>query len=109
MLPLLQPGCRVVIAPRRIYLPGDIVAFRSDKGNLLVHRVLGYRPYIFGLYIQTAGDAAPSLDRPIRRADILGRVVEGDCHSEIFRIPLSTRIAAISRLAGRVVQKAIKG
>ena len=95
MVPLLEDGNRVEIAARTFYLPGDVVAFRSDDQCLTVHRVLGYRPTRGGWRVVTRGDAAKALDPPLERHRILGRVVSGDCATRAFRVPLRDRALAV--------------
>ncbi len=82
MAPLLADGDRVELAPVRVPLPGDLVAFEAgdgDGGRLVVHRVIGYRwghrGASGGLACVTQGDASPAPDPPVPRRRLVGRVV----------------------------------
>lgn len=75
MAPLLKDGDRVAIARARLYLPGDVVAFRAGDGRLVVHRLLGYRLHRGRLAGVAQGDAAPLPDPPFPLEALLGRVV----------------------------------
>jgi phage repressor protein C with HTH and peptisase S24 domain len=75
MAPLLADGDRVELGAVRWPLPGDVVAFATDDGRLVVHRLLGYRFWAGGLACVTRGDASPDLDPPVPRRRLLGRVV----------------------------------
>ena len=75
MAPLLADGDRVELAPARWPLPGDLVAFETGDGRLVVHRLLGYRWTAGGIACVTQGDASPAPDPPVPRSRLLGRVV----------------------------------
>lgn len=80
MEPLLSEGARVWVAARRLYRPGDVVAFLVPGGRLVVHRVLGYRLWGHRLRgrrwaLVTRGDAVPHPDGPVDPARVMGRVV----------------------------------
>lgn len=74
MLPTLRSGDFVELKAKCCYLPGDIVAFRHEDNRLLVHRIVGYRPYRSGFYFVAQGDAASHNDIPQRMSCIIGRV-----------------------------------
>lgn len=93
MAPGIADGGRVRVAAARLYLPGDVVVFRAADGRLLVHRLLGYRPWGRGLALVTRGDACPVHDAPVPRAAVLGRV-EGAAP------PLLARLRALGRFLG---------
>jgi hypothetical protein len=71
MAPELADGATVMVKRRRVYLPGDIVVFRTPAGDLAAHRVLGWRPA--GLV--TKGDGCILHDAPVQGGAILGAVV----------------------------------
>jgi hypothetical protein len=75
MAPLLKDGDRVRIARARLYLPGDIVAFRAGDGRIVAHRLLGYRLHQGRLAGITQGDAVAQPDPPVPFGQLLGRVV----------------------------------
>jgi hypothetical protein len=68
MAPLLREGEAVPVRARRVYLPGDVVVFRTPAGDLAMHRVLGFR--LAGLV--TKGDACDVHDAPVPPQDIIG-------------------------------------
>src|SRR3954449_10472462 len=62
MAPLFCDGERVAVAPRPVYWPGDVVVFQGADGRLLVHRLLGWRPWSGSLAYVTRGDGCPCHD-----------------------------------------------
>ena len=70
MSPHLSHGDVVRVKRRRMYLPGDVVVFRTRAGDLAAHRLLGWRPAGF----ITRGDRCVVHDAPVPRRDILGAV-----------------------------------
>src|ERR1051325_8010375 len=70
MEPLIAAGAEVSVRRRALYLPGDVIVFRTNAGDLAAHRVLGYR----GKGLVTAGDHCSSHDAPVARAAIVGAV-----------------------------------
>lgn len=104
MLPLIEDGARVEISASGRYLPGDVIAFRRDDGQLSVHRVLGYRPGRGGWRIVTRGDAAGALDPPVDRQRVVGKVVGGDCPPRVSRVPIGDRLTAVARFTAAAVR-----
>ncbi len=94
MSPLLEDGKSILVRSQRSYWPGDVLAFVCPRGLLVVHRLLGYRPRRGRVELVTRGDAADSTDVPIPRARVIGRVVGGDCSSEVYRVPWAQRFRA---------------
>ncbi|HXO18849.1 MAG TPA: S24/S26 family peptidase [Thermoanaerobaculia bacterium] len=79
MAPLLADGDRVEVVRALLYWPGDVVAFRAADERLVVHRLLGYRPFRAAgergrIACVTRGDASFAHDPPVPLARILGRV-----------------------------------
>ena len=68
MAPQLADGAMVSVRRRRIYLPGDVVVFRTRAGDLAAHRLLGWR--LAGLV--TKGDHCAVHDAPVPRAMLIG-------------------------------------
>ena len=94
MLPTLQPGESLAIefAPGELQL-GDLLVFRQG-GELVVHRYLGGARMPDGApALRTRGDHAISLDPPLRREDVKGRVlaVEHDGRWLDLRSPAARR------------------
>ena len=77
MRPCIEQGDLISIvrvAPRAL-LPGDVVVFRSEDADLVVHRLL-WRTHPLGqpTHIFTKGDAVGCLDRSVPMDRVLGRV-----------------------------------
>lgn len=70
MAPLLRSGQEVQVRARRVYLPGDVIVFRTRNGELAAHRVLGWRP----AGVVTKGDHCHEHDAPVGRAEIVGAI-----------------------------------
>ncbi len=100
MDPWLGSGSRVKVAPRRLYWPGDILAFQAPDGRLLAHRLIGYswtvdhgRP---ALCYVTQADQARGIDPPLAPERILGRVAS---RSQTQDVPWRHRLRACHRFA----------
>ncbi len=76
MQPFLKGDEVVEIASLHARYPkiGDIVLFRDQHGNPLLHRFLWRRLYHEKLYLQTKGDACSSCDSPVPVDQVLGYV-----------------------------------
>jgi hypothetical protein len=97
MEPGIAAGASVTVRRRRLYLPGDVIVFRTPAGDLAAHRVLGYR----GRALVTQGDHCTLHDAPVTREAIVG-AVEG------LRIPLRDRAAALARFTRIVARKVMR-
>jgi len=77
MAPFLKGGEIVTIKkiPASALRRGDLVLFKDEVGNLLLHRLI-YRKQLPGnqFVLHTKGDASKSFDPPVRCAGVLGRV-----------------------------------
>lgn len=87
MMPLIRYGKdpATIVPLRREPLEGDIVLFRRQDGELVIHRVWKLLPEGS---LQTWGDNCHSKDKPIRRQDALGLVVS--VNRDGREIPLDT-------------------
>lgn len=86
MAPAIADGAIVEVQARRMVWPGDvIVAARGSE--LVVHRVIGWRPR----GIVTKGDGCVVHDLPVARRDIVG-VAD-------VRVPLRERMRALAAFA----------
>ncbi len=90
MMPGIQPGSQVTVIPARRYWPGDVVAYRLESGELVLHRVLGYRRWRGAWCLLTRGDRGGGVDAPVPVERVIGRL-RG-------RTPLIRRLAAVGRL-----------
>ena len=106
MSPLLRTGERIRVQGARLYLPGDIIAFRHRGGQLLVHRVLGYFFGRRGVGIVAKGDNLSCADQPAGLESILGRVV--DCDGRTVTIPSRRRWRAAVDFARTLVRRTVR-
>jgi len=95
MAPLLCDGDTVQTERGKHYYPGDVVVV-PRRGQLAIHRLLGYRRYQGNWCAVTAGDHSPSLDDPTPMNTILGKVIAGG-RPEASRIPTLHRVQATGR------------
>ena len=105
MSPLVLDGDRVLVAPRRCYLPGDILVFRDRNGVLVSHRLLGWFPRHRRLWLLTQADSAILPDPPVAPGQVLGRIVGGASRREAVRVPLGHRIRAARRFLAHVLRR----
>ena len=106
MAPLLVDGDRVAIARARLYLPGDVVAFRAGPAGeerIVVHRLLGYRLHRGRLACVTQGDASPTPDPPFPLRELLGRVVSHPGPAPLA--PPRARLAAVAAFLRMLVRR----
>ena len=79
MTPALASGEVVEVRAARFYWPGDIVAFASADGQLMLHRAIGWGPESWtrpwrswGIWTQADGAALP--DSPVHRELLIGKL-----------------------------------
>jgi signal peptidase I len=106
MAPLFKDGDRVRIARARLYLPGDVVAFRADDGRIVAHRLLGYRLHHGRLAGVTRGDAVSQPDPPVPFGQLLGRVVSHPGHAPL--VPWGARRGAAAAFLRLVVRRILR-
>jgi len=97
MTPGIPPGATVWVAPRRVYLPGDVLAFRGRDGKLLLHRLIGWRPWQGRLHLVTRADAGDRPDPPLPPERVLGRAA--------VSVSWKQRLRAMAAFAGLVLAK----
>lgn len=95
MTPQLVEGAEVEVRRRRVYLPGDVLVFRTPAGDLAAHRLLGWRRRGF----VTRGDGCETHDAPVRREMVVGVVMT--------RVPLRMRVRALAAYA-RIVARRLR-
>lgn len=106
MTPVLSSGTRVRVAPSRVYLPGDLIAFpRSTDGRLLVHRMIGWSLSRGRLELVARGDARAGADPPVVTRDVLGRVTHAA--GDAVRVPLAARVRSLARYAHYLAVRAL--
>ena len=94
MEPLIRAGQEVLVRRRRVYLPGDVIVFRTRAGDLAAHRVLGWR----WAGLVTQGDRCAEHDAPVVRDAVVG-AVDG------VAVSIGARVAAVARMAGIVARR----
>ena len=106
MAPRARHGALVEVSAARVYWPGDVIAFQSLAGGLLLHRLIGYRPRGFSLRLVTQGDSCSACDAPVGWDRVIGKVTGGECARSLARVPLSDRLRAMARFSFLVVARA---
>jgi hypothetical protein len=98
MAPAVQDGVVVAVAPAGRYLPGDVVAFRQPStGRLLLHRVLGWRPFAGRWALVVQGDGCAAHDGPVLPEQVIGKPCRDDGSGRPFAVPLAHRLRAAGR------------
>lgn len=106
MAPLAHHGAMVEVSAARVYWPGDVLAFQSRGGGLLLHRLIGYRPRGLSLNLVdliTWGDSCSSCDAPVGWDHVIGKVTGGECAPSLARVPLTHRLRAMARFSWLVL------
>ena len=93
MTPALADGATVTVRQRRVYLPGDVLVFRTRAGDFAAHRMLGWRRSA----LVTKGDHCEIHDAPVARNAIIGAVD--------VRIKVSDRVKALASYARIVLRR----
>ena len=96
MAPALPDGSTIEVAPRKVYFPGDVVAFATPDGSLRVHRVLGYGYGTSGWRLITKGDNAPWVDPPVAMGRVLGLVRGEDGLGSAHPVSLYHRASSLA-------------
>ena len=106
MTPWVKSGAQVqVTAPRRVYLPGDVVAVLNGERGLLLHRIIGGYWRRGAWRWLTQADAASGPDNAVTGPCIVGKVSGGDCDPALVRIPLRHRLWATGRFVRFVFRR----
>ncbi len=102
MEPFLRGGEVLTVrkVPYHFLKRGDLILFRNSHGNAVIHRIIRKRKC--GM-VQTKGDAAISLDKPVREDEVLGKVcgierASSHISMETWESGLSNYILAITQL-----------
>lgn len=74
MLPTILPGDKLTVEPATAVRRGDVILCRLQRG-LTAHRVVAITGSGDDAMTTCRGDNAATDDPPVRRADVLGRVV----------------------------------
>jgi signal peptidase len=75
MFPLMQGGDRVLVALGHADIHvGDVIVFWQE-GQLFVHRLIRIDRVATSITFLTKGDSAPKFDPPVKREEIIGRVL----------------------------------
>jgi hypothetical protein len=103
MGPRLADGARVAVTRHRRYWPGDVVAFRSAEGPLLVHRLLGPWRRAGRWHLLAQGDALSRPDAPVPLDQLVGRV-EGGASLTAWR----DRLRSVGRWARHLARSVVR-
>lgn len=98
MSPWVEAGARARVEKRSIYLPGDVIVFRSSS-DFVAHRLLGYAPVAGRLGFVTKGDHCPRHDGVVPGDRVVGRLVTP--------VPIRARLAAIGTLVALVARRLV--
>lgn len=76
MYPFIKDGEVIEIepCPASEINVGEVVFYRSSRGNVIAHRVTGRRSEGDRLVLLAKGDSAPTFDEPVYADQVLGRV-----------------------------------
>lgn len=96
MVPALDDGASVLVRARRFYLPGDVLVFRTNAGDLAAHRMLGWRRAA----LVTKGDGCEIHDAPVAPSSILGAVEQP--------VRIRDRVRALGHFAGIVARRMLR-
>ena len=109
MHPLIKDGASVEISSKRFYWPGDVLVFRRQDGQVLVHRLTGFYPSRNGLRYLTKADAALSPDSPVGKQGIIGKISGGDVASVVQNVPLAHRLRSLCFFIRFAVLRLLQG
>ncbi len=107
MSPLVNEGDFVEVSQARLYWPGDVIAFRTPDGRLLLHRLIGYWRHSHRLGLVTQGDTCSSCEASFGFDRVIGRVSGGDCAASLVSIPLTDRLWTLGRFARLVFKRVL--
>ncbi|WP_456408249.1 S24/S26 family peptidase [Thiolapillus sp.] len=74
MTPILEDSQHVPVKQSKLYLPGDILVFQDQFGQVLAHRLLGCFLRQGKICFLTQADNAPGVDAGIYKRQIIGKV-----------------------------------
>jgi hypothetical protein len=74
MEPVLDSGSEAVVSHKRFYLPGDIIVFRRQDGELVVHRLLLVYWKNGVCKVLAKADRSHRSDAAVACSEILGRI-----------------------------------
>lgn len=97
----LHDGAVVRAHRKRLYLPGDVLVFRTPAGDLAAHRLLGYRLARGRFAFVTRGDHCDVHDAPVAPDAIIGAVRD-------IRVSLADRATALARFATLVLRRSFR-
>ncbi len=87
MAPALDDDQQAPLRQSFLYLPGDIIVFETEFGQMLAHRLLGYYFRHGKLHFLTQADNAPGVDSGISRQQIIGKIqLPVSIHQRLFSL-----------------------
>lgn len=86
MMPLLEPGQRILIRPLdRETFPGDILVY-SGRNGMTGHRLKGFSKVGGQLRIVTQGDACLFPDEPVEPTQLMGQICPQNNECRMFSL-----------------------
>lgn len=82
MHPILNDGDSVTIKKFDTYKKGDVVLFKNEKGDFVLHRIIKIKKEL--IYAQ--GDTLYKIDEPITKEAILGKVIAFIYSEKVLKI-----------------------
>lgn len=105
MSPLVGEGDFVEVSAAKFYWPGDVLAFRSTDGRLLLHRLIGYWRLSSRLGLLTQGDVCTSCEAAFDFDRVIGKVSGGECSRSLIIVPLTHRLWATGRFVRLIFKR----
>ena len=96
MKPLITDGDQVSVRKKRWYWPGDVLA-THERGQLKLHRCVGYAVHPRGVRFITCTDGERHFDRPWFPAEVLGCARTNLSRAERIAPTVIDRVRAASR------------
>ncbi len=100
MFPLIRPGDLLTVAPVTALRRGDVLLSQRDDGKWVCHRLIRSTADSVSL----RGDALSSVDRPVPRDAVLGRVIAIERDGRVRRLD-----GPAGRLIGILVRISVAG
>lgn len=101
----IPAGSSLRIEIRRLYYPGDAVAFKRGDGKIVCHRLLGYFPSRNGWRVLTQADNSGNADKSVFAKSVLGKATQVE--DTLLRISIVDRGRALLRYLRAVLNQIV--